>query len=219
MQQWLKKIIKKLLGIKGALPVVRKMESLIDFTRFILVDNSSFLLSGFKLDLMDPVEEKIYVRIGKNCMINGKIIFESKKGEVIIGNNVFLGSSTIICRTKVEFGNNVFVAWGCYFYDHDSHSLDYRERRKDILQQLEDHKVGKNFITTKNWDVVNTAPITIGDDAWIGMEALILKGVTIGKGAIVAARSVVTKNVPPWTIVAGNPAKVVKELPIELCRE
>jgi len=47
---------------------------------------------------------------------------------------------------------------------------------------------------------------------WIGMEALILKGVTIGTGAIVGARSVVTKNVPPFTVVAGNPARVVKKL-------
>jgi chloramphenicol O-acetyltransferase type B len=52
----------------------------------------------------------------------------------------------------------------------------------------------------------------IKKDSWIGMEAMILKGVTVGEGAIVAARSVVSKDVPPFTVVAGNPAKVVKYL-------
>ena len=56
------------------------------------------------------------------------------------------------------------------------------------------------------------APIKICDNAWIGMNAIILKGVEIGEGAIVGAGSVVTKNVEPWTMVAGNPARVVKRL-------
>ena len=62
---------------------------------------------------------------------------------------------------------------------------------------------------------MNTAPIKICDNAWIGMNCIILKGVTIGEGAIVGAGSVVTKSVPPWTIVGGNPAKVIKEISIE----
>jgi acetyltransferase-like isoleucine patch superfamily enzyme len=52
----------------------------------------------------------------------------------------------------------------------------------------------------------------IEDKVWIGMDALILKGVTIGEGSVVAARSVVTKDVPPYSLVAGNPARVVKSL-------
>ena len=55
-------------------------------------------------------------------------------------------------------------------------------------------------------------PITIGDDVWIGCNSIILKGVKIGNGSIVAAGSVVTKSVPPFSLVAGNPAKIVKEL-------
>lgn len=55
-------------------------------------------------------------------------------------------------------------------------------------------------------------PIIIGDDAWIGFNAIILKGVTIGEGAVVGAGAVVTKDVPPYTVVAGNPAGVVKKL-------
>lgn len=180
------------------------------------INESSYLLQNFHLDLRKPIPQKRYVDIGANCMISAQLIFEDETGEIIIGNNVFLGSSKLICRNKIEFGNNIFVAWGCYFYDHDSHSLDYKERRKDIQQQLDDYRAGRNFIHSKNWGVVKSAPIKICDDAWIGMEAIILKGVTIGEGAIVGAGSVVTKDVAPWTVVGGNPARVIKEIPINL---
>jgi acetyltransferase-like isoleucine patch superfamily enzyme len=107
------------------------------------------------------------------------------------------------------------MAWGSYIYDHNSHSLDYREREKDIVQQLSDYRNGKFFIENKNWDVVETKPIKICSNAWIGMNCTILKGVTIGQGAIVGAGSVVTKDVPAWTIVGGNPATIIKEIPNE----
>jgi acetyltransferase-like isoleucine patch superfamily enzyme len=152
------------------------------------------------------------VRIGDDNMLDCKIIIESADGQVLVGNRTFIGCSTIICRTKIEFGNNIFVAWGVTFYDHDSHSIDFKYRQLDIKQQLEDYRKGFSFIKNKNWAVVNSSPIKICDNAWIGMNAIILKGVEIGEGAIVAAGSVVTKNVDPWTMVAGNPARLVRQL-------
>jgi acetyltransferase-like isoleucine patch superfamily enzyme len=59
---------------------------------------------------------------------------------------------------------------------------------------------------------LDDSPVTIGDDAWIGAGAAVLKGVTIGAGAIVAARAVVTRDVAPYTLVGGNPARVIREL-------
>ena len=78
--------------------------------------------------------------------------------------------------------------------------------------QLKDLRSGKSFIENKNWSVVSSAPILIKNNVWIGMNVIILKGVTIGEGAIVAAGSVVTKDVPDWTLVGGNPAKIIKNL-------
>jgi len=74
----------------------------------------------------------------------------------------------------------------------------------------EDLRAGRNPLASKDWSVVPTKPIRICDKVWIGMNAIILKGVTIGEGAVVAAGAVVTKDVPPWTVAAGNPARVVK---------
>ncbi len=122
----------------------------------------------------------------------------------------------MICRNKIVIEDNVFIAWGSTIYDHNSHSLDYRDREEDILQQLRDYRLGQSFIANKNWEVVDSKPILIKSNAWIGMNCIILKGVTIGEGAIVGAGSVVTKDVPDWTVAGGNPAKVIKVLPENL---
>lgn len=152
------------------------------------------------------------IQIGHQCLLSCEIIFETSGAKVIIGDGVFCnGNTKIICSTNVEIGNWVTIAWGVTIYDHNSHSLDYRDRMKDQQQQLIDWPTG-SFIKNKNWDVVARSPIKICDHVWIGFDVVILKGVTIGEGAIVAARAVVTKDVEPWTVVAGNPAIVVKRL-------
>lgn len=167
---------------------------------------------GIILRCDNPKSEKKYLCIGEDCIISGSFIFESTEGGVRIGNHTYIGGGTFISRSQIEIGNNVTIAWGCTIYDHDSHSLDYMERRRDVDDELEDIRAGKNFILHKNWDVVNSKPIKICDDAWIGMNCIILKGVTIGEGAIIGAGSVVTKDVPAWTVVAGNPARIIKTL-------
>jgi galactoside O-acetyltransferase len=161
---------------------------------------------------LDKPEERKYLLVGVDCIVAGNFIFESSEGQVVIGNHTYIGGGTFISRSSIEIGNNVTIAWGGTFYDHDSHSLDYMKRRKDIAEELEDIHNGRNFIANKDWSDVNSKPIKICDDAWIGMNVIVLKGVTIGEGAIVGAGSVVTKDVPAWTVVAGNPAKVVKNL-------
>ena len=204
--------------------VFRKIKYLIFLKRFngvkknISTGNSHFF-GNFHLILHKRIKNKIYLKVGDDTIVDCKIVFESETGEVIIGNRTYIGSSNIICKSRIEFGNNIFVAWGTYFYDHDSHSIDYFERENDITQQLEDYRAGKFFIENKNWTVVNSKPITIGDNAWIGMNCIILKGVTIGEGAIIGAGSVVTKNIPAWTIAGGNPAKVIREIPDEYRRK
>ncbi|MFN0290511.1 acyltransferase [Pedobacter helvus] len=174
---------------------------------------SSHLFDGFRLILYHPIPNKKYLYVGDDTILDCKVIFESNEGTVTIGNRSYIGDSTIICRSEVVFEDNIFVAWGCCFYDHNSHSIDYRERENDITQQLKDFRSGHLFIKNKNWDVVSSKPIRVRSNAWIGMNSIILKGVTIGEGAVVAAGSVVTKDVAPWTIVGGNPAIFIKEVP------
>jgi galactoside O-acetyltransferase len=170
--------------------------------------------SSIRFAVTNKIENRKYVTIGKNGIINAQFIFESEKGEVIIGNNVHIGGATFICRNKIEIKDDVTIAWGITIYDHNSHSIFWEQRKNDNHQCFDDYKNHNgNNLFNKDWSNVLDAPILIDSKVWIGFDVTILKGVIIGEGAVVGAKSVVTKNVEPWTVVAGNPAKVVKYLP------
>ena len=179
---------------------------------FVKIGKNSLFMDSARIDCrIDYGKQRI--SIGDDCILGSTFVFESDQGFVSIGNRSFINSGTqLISRSKIEIGNDVTIAWGCCIYDHDSHSLDWRDRVEDIRRQNEDFHAGRNFIASKDWSRVNTAPITICDKVWIGMNAIILKGVTIGEGAVVGAGAVVTHDVPAWTVVAGNPAREVKKL-------
>ena len=154
-----------------------------------------------------------HISIGEKSIIGCNFIFESGTGEVKIGKRTYIGGGTnLISRSGIHIGNDVTIAWGVYVYDHNSHSLDWGSRVKDIERCFVDYHQCGNIIKNKDWSEVKTLPIHICDKAWIGFNAIILKGVTIGEGAVVGAGSVVTHDVPDWSVVAGNPAKVVKML-------
>ena len=169
---------------------------------------------NFRFDAPEKLEERKYTNIGSKGIIYGNFIFETEKGEIIIGNNVHIGSATLICRNKIVIKDDVTMAWGITIYDHNSHSIYWEERKNDNHQCYADYMAfnGRNIVN-KDWSNVLDRPITIESKVWIGFDVTILKGVTIGEGAVVGAKSVVTKDVEPWTVVAGNPAVVVKLLP------
>lgn len=159
---------------------------------------------------------RVRVRIGSDCMIGARFIFESEQGTIEIGDRTFInGGTSLVARTNIRLGSDVMISWQVEIRDHDAHSLDWRARREDILRQNENYRSGIDFRSNHNWTGVGVMPIVIGDKVWVGFGSVILKGVTIGEGAIVGAHAVVTQNVEPWTIVAGNPARVVKQVPTE----
>lgn len=170
----------------------------------------SLFLDSARLDCrFDTGKQRI--SIGHDCVLGCTFVFESAQGFVSIGDRSFVnGGTSLISRSKIEIGDDVTVAWGVCVYDHDSHSLDWCARVEDLRCLREDLRAGRDPLASKDWSVVCTKPIRICDKAWVGMNAIILKGVTIGEGAVVAAGAVVTKDVPPWTVAAGNPARVVK---------
>ena len=114
--------------------------------------------------------------------------------KIVIGNNVGISGSTICARRSVIIGDNVLIGSGCIITDTDAHPINWRLRRegRDDLKAIE--------------------PVIIGNDVFIGARSIILKGVSIGDRAVIGAGSVVCKDVPADTIVAGNPAVIVKKL-------
>lgn len=109
----------------------------------------------------------------------------------------------MVLAEAITLGDDVVISWGVTIVDHNSHAVAWEDRASDVLDWGRGHK---------DWSSVKILPVLIEDKVWVGFNAIILKGVTIGEGAIVAAGAVVTKDVPPHTIVAGNPARVIRNL-------
>ena len=177
------------------------------------IAKNTILLGGLKIDFRVGKEDRKYLAIGEDGLIAANFIFETPSGYVSIGNNVHIGGATFICRTKIEIHDDVTMAWGITLYDHNSHSIYWEERMNDNRNCYSDYlKYNGNNIVNKDWSNVISKPIIIQSKVWIGFNVTILKGVTIGEGAIVGACSVVTKDVEAWTVVGGNPAVVLKKL-------
>lgn len=149
------------------------------------------------------------VVIGDECMVSGSFIFENNSGKIVIGDRSFIGGSTLICIDEILVQNDVLISWGCTIMDNNAHSLVSEERLQDVADWKRGVDEGRPGYY-KNWDNVDHKPILIKNKAWIGFNSIILKGVVIGEGAIVAAGSVVTKDVPDYAIVGGNPAIIIK---------
>ena len=146
------------------------------------------------------------IRVGRGTHIRGLLHTSRYGGEISIGEDCYIGDhSRIWSGEKITIGNFVQISHNVNIIDTSAHEIDGYERAERYV----------DLINNGAWETkgnVLTAPIAINDFAWISFNASILRGVTIGKGAIVGAGSVVTKDVPDWTLVAGNPARVVRHL-------
>lgn len=141
--------------------------------------------------------------IGSQSRVETRITVEREGASLSIGNRTFIGGGDISCASRIEIGDDVMIAWGTTIFDHASHSLRFSQRANDTTDWLRGEK---------NWGVVEMAEVRIGNKAWIGFGSTLLPGVVIGEGAVIGAGSVVTRDVPPWTVAAGNPARVIRAL-------
>jgi acetyltransferase-like isoleucine patch superfamily enzyme len=136
-------------------------------------------------------------------------------GNIQIGDHcTFTTGARIDCRESVKIGN--YVLFGGRISDFEAHPTDPEERAAEIAYSHSNLWPSFGKIRTKGLNSFvprfKSKPVVIEDKVWIALNSLVLKGVTIGYGSIVAAGAVVTNNVPPYSVVAGNPAKIVKSL-------
>jgi acetyltransferase-like isoleucine patch superfamily enzyme len=151
---------------------------------------------------------KSAITIGNHSHVYGRLVAFAHGGSVTIGDYCFIGDhSRIWSMSSIFIGNRVFVSHGVNIHDNTAHSLSAKERHQHFLQIYN----GNGHQAIKMLNNVAANPIVINDDAWIGFNATVLKGVTIGRGAVVGACAVVTKDVLPYAVVVGNPARVVGE--------
>jgi acetyltransferase-like isoleucine patch superfamily enzyme len=127
--------------------------------------------------------------ITDNCQFYEGVRLEVGKGALLrIGKGTYLNRNTlIVAKERVEIGSSCKIAWDVVIMDSDLHAIQGKE--------------------------LENKPVIIEDNVWIGCRCIVLKGVTIGAGAIVAAGSVVTKDVPPYSIIGGVPAKIISRRP------
>jgi acetyltransferase-like isoleucine patch superfamily enzyme len=146
------------------------------------------------------------ITVGAHTHVRGQLLISAHGGRLELGSYCFVGEgSQIWSAANVRVGDRVLISHGCEIHDWDAHPLDAAQRHAQFRHVIEHGHPRDSFGSS-------AAPIRIEDDAWLGFGSTVLKGVTIGARSIVAARSVVTADVPPDTIVAGNPAKIVRSL-------
>jgi len=143
--------------------------------------------------------------IGAEAALRG-ILRVEPKGRIEIGRFCYIGDGAILSAARsLRIGEATLVAHGAQIFDNDTHPVDPLEREAHFKKML-GYRPGRAL-------TIGNAPVSIGRRCWIGMNSIVMKGVSIGDNSIVAPGSVVIKDVPADVLVAGNPAAVTKQLP------
>lgn len=164
----------------------------LEISKKSIVNVKGKLIIGNKENSKSKMETRVSLNKNSEFIVNDKFsigsgsdirVFENAKLE--IGSGYINGYSQIVCAKKIKIGKDVAIAREVVIRDTDAHDILYEGYKKE-------------------------KEVNIGNHVWIGAKAMIMKGVTIGDGAIIAAGAVVTKDVPARCLVAGVPAKVIK---------
>lgn len=203
--RWLKNILYfsgRLAGHFSGLVRVKDKFSVIFYTGYKGVGFKVFGKGSKVLPYTQKTIGLEYVSVGRNVILGRNLQLtawdvgdKNNNPEIVVGDGVHIGDdSHITAIHSVIIGKNVLTGKRILITDN-SHG----DASGDMLDTPPNERAA-----------VSKGPVIIGDNVWIGEKATILPGVTIGEGAIVGANAVVTKDVPPYTLVAGNPAKIIK---------
>jgi acetyltransferase-like isoleucine patch superfamily enzyme len=159
--------------------------------------------TSFQMEQLPYLTGQGRIVIGDGVRISGQpaIRFSNRlrlNPELIVGDGTFIGHECVFhIASAIRIGKHCLLARGVKVYDVNAHPIDAARRRIE-----------------ESFPPENTQPVIIEDDVWVGTQTMILKGVTIGARSIVGAGSIVTADVPPDVVVAGNPARIVKHLAV-----
>lgn len=168
------------------------------------IDPSARFVAG--AEITNILGRREAIRVGRNTVLAGQLLTFGHGGDIEIGDWSFIGpGSRVWSAASIRIGHRVLISHNVNVHDTDSHPIDPAARHAQFVEIMQRGH-------PREAPDIRAAPVVIGDDAWIGFNSIVLKGVNIGRGAVVAAGSVVTRDVPAWTVVAGNPATVVRSL-------
>jgi acetyltransferase-like isoleucine patch superfamily enzyme len=172
----------------------------------VVLDETAYVETTFSFHLYRS-RAPVGVRIGRGASTYLGTMFDvGRRGQVTVGEFSLVHGARIICDDQVEIGDYALISWNVVLMDSYRVPSDPFDRRRSLQ------------IAPGSWPRQiegfsrSARRVRIGPNVWIGFDACVLPGVTIGEGAIVGARSVVVSDVPPYTIAAGNPARVIRSL-------
>lgn len=169
------------------------------------IDPEAYLETTYSFNLFRG-ERSDALQVGRGASIYLGVMFDvGPQGRVSIGQFTLINGARIICDAEVSIGDYCLISWNTVFMDSNRSPTDVVARRKQLERaaateprRIEPIEAGR--------------PIRIGRNVWIGFEACVLPGVSIGEGSVVGARSVVVEDLPPYSVAVGNPARILRQL-------
>ena len=171
----------------------------------VVFDDSAYIETTYSFLLFRSRAPEA-VRLGRGSSIYLGVMFDlGHAARVHVGDFTLMNGSRIICDSSLDIGDYCLISWNTVLMDTYRVPVEPASRRT-LLEEVP-HRSPRSVEAGEP-----SRPIRIGNGVWIGFDSVVLPGVTIGDGAIVGARSVVTQDVPPYAIVAGNPARIIRQL-------
>jgi acetyltransferase-like isoleucine patch superfamily enzyme len=168
------------------------------------VDANAYLETSYSFAAFHS-EKKNGLEIGEGTGLYDRASFVvGKNGRVKVGTHTVLNGTTIICNDYIEIGNHCLVAWGSVITD-SWENLDL-EKRREILRNAANDENRQLLLAE------NPRPVIIEDNVWIGFDSVILPGVRLGHGSIIGFKTIITKDVSPYSVIVGNPPRLIKFL-------
>jgi acetyltransferase-like isoleucine patch superfamily enzyme len=173
-----------------------------------VVDETAYIETTYSFGLFRS-ELPAGLEFGRGASCYKSTMFDvGPRGRVKLGECALVHGARIICDAEILIGDYALISWNVVLMDSYRISLNTGERHNELeLIPLRNPRLASAKVEAR--------PIRIERNVWIGFDACVLPGVTIGEGSVVGARSVVMENVPPFTIAAGNPARVIRSFTAE----
>jgi len=171
----------------------------------VVVDDSAYVETTFSFQFFRSRREAgvVYGRGASTYL--GTMFDVGPEGRVTLGEYALVHGARIICDAEVSIGDYALISWNVVLMDSYRVPFDKSARRRELARvPARKPRCAEGTVKAR--------PIRIESNVWIGFDACVLPGVTIGRGSVVGARSVVMDDVPPFTVVAGNPARVIRQL-------
>lgn len=172
----------------------------------VIIDDAVFIDTAFCFEMFNSkIPQALKVGKGTGLYDSAQIV-TSENGEIEIGEFCVLNGSNIICTEKISLGNYVMASWGSVITDNFLGEDLTIEQRAFLLENSSSSDLHQMPFS-------KSSPVTIEDNVWIGFDSIILPGTHIGRGSIIGSKSIVSGNIPEYSVVVGNPAKIIKTLP------